>query len=149
MYEHYSYKKDMWTEFINDTEGMNVVYSPRLRLWLLTIIHALNTINELLNIGSHIIKINNLCSSAIQSEKIIFILRMWQRGSLSEHTDSKSWHIDSKLWCHERQVHFLLKCEPSARTAPRTRAFINLRNDHHAWTHRNSLTGIDRQWVQK
>ena len=77
-------------------------------------------------------RINNLCKSAIQSEEIIFILRIWQRGSLSEHNDSKSWRIDSKLWCHERQVHFLLKRETSTRTAPRTRAFINLRGDRHA-----------------
>ena len=28
-------------------------------------------------------------------------------------------------------------------------SLIKLRNDHHAWTDRNSLTGIDRQWVQK
>ena len=34
--------------------------------------------------------INNLRNSAIQSEEIVFILRMWQRGSLSEHNDSKS-----------------------------------------------------------
>ena len=92
---------------------------------------------------------NNLHHSAIQSEVIIFILRMWQRGSLSEHNDSKSWRIDSKSWCHERQARFLLKRETSTRTAPRIRAFINLRNDRHAWTDRNSLTGIDRQWVQK
>ena len=39
--------------------------------------------------------INNLRNSAIQSEEIIFILRMWQHGSLSEHNDSKSWLIDS------------------------------------------------------
>ena len=32
MYEHYSYKKDVWTEFINGIEGMNVIYSPRLHL---------------------------------------------------------------------------------------------------------------------
>ena len=51
MYEHYS--KDVGTEFINGTEGMNIVFyiaSPRLRLQLQTIIHALNTINELLEI---------------------------------------------------------------------------------------------------
>ena len=96
-----------------------------------------------------IYNINNLRNSAIQSEEIIFILRMWQRRSLSEHNDSKSWRIDSKSWCHERQVRFLLKREPSARTAPRTRAFINSRDDRHAWTDPNSLTGIDRQWVQK
>ena len=46
-------------------------------------------------------------------------------------------------------MRFLLKRETSARTAPRTRAFINLRDDHHAWTYQNSLTGIDRQRVQK
>ena len=34
-----------------------------------------------------LISINNLRNSAIQSEEIIFILRMWQRGSLSEHND--------------------------------------------------------------
>ena len=72
---------------------------------------------------------------------------MWQRGSLSGHNDSKSWRIDSKSWCHERQVYFVLKREPSARTAPRTRAFINLRDDRHAWTDQNSFTGIDRQSV--
>ena len=93
--------------------------------------------------------INNLRYSAIQSKEIIFILRMWQRGSLSEHNDSKSWRIDSKSWCHERQVRFLLKRETSASTAPRTRAFINLRDDLYAWTDRSSLTGIDKQWVQK
>ena len=93
--------------------------------------------------------INNLRNSAIQSEKIICILCMLQRGSLSEHNDSKSWRIDSKSWCHERQVRFLLKREPSARTALSTWAFTNLRDDRHAWTDRNSLTGIDRQWVQK
>ena len=96
-----------------------------------------------------VIDINNLRNSAIQSEEIIFILRMWQRGSLSEHNDSKSWRIDSKSWCHECQVRFLLKRETSARTVPRTGAFINLRDDRHVWTDRNSLTGIDRQWVQK
>ena len=93
--------------------------------------------------------INNLRNSAIQSKEIIFILRMWQRGSLSEHDDSKSWRIDSKSWCQERQVHFLLKRETSVRTTPRTREFINLRDDHHAWTDQNFLTGIDKQWVQK
>ena len=51
-------------------------------------------------------RIDNLRDSAIQSEEIIFILRMWQRRSLSEHNDSKSWRIDSKSWCHERQVRF-------------------------------------------
>ena len=96
-----------------------------------------------------LLHINNLRNSAIQSDEIIFILCMWQGGSLSEHNDSKLWRIDSKSWCHERQVHFLLKRVPSARTAPRTQAFINLRDDLHAWTDRNSLTGIDRQWVQK
>ena len=30
MYEHYSYKKDVWTEFINGIEGMNVVYTLEL-----------------------------------------------------------------------------------------------------------------------
>ena len=60
--------------------------------------------------------INNLRNSAIQSEEIIFILHMWQRGSLSEHNDSKSWRIDSKSWCHERQVRFLLKHKPSTCT---------------------------------
>ena len=90
--------------------------------------------------------INNLRNSAIQSEEIIFILRMLRRGSLSEHNDSKSWCIDSKSWCHERQVRFLLKRETSARTALRMRAFINLLDDRHAWTDRNSLSGIDRQW---
>ena len=30
-------------------------------------------------------------------------------------------------------------------TAPRTQAFINLRNYHHAWTDQTSLTGIGRQ----
>ena len=49
---------------------------------------------------------NNLRNSAIQSKEIILILRMWQRGSLSAHNDSKSWRIDSKSWCHERQVLF-------------------------------------------
>ena len=34
MYEHYSYKKDVWMEFINGIEGMNVVYTPRLCLGL-------------------------------------------------------------------------------------------------------------------
>ena len=48
--------------------------------------------------------INNLRNSAIQSEEIILILRMFQRRSLSEHDDSKSWRIDSKSWCPERQV---------------------------------------------
>ena len=93
--------------------------------------------------------INNLRNSAIQSKDIIFILCMWQRGSLLEHNDSKSWRIDSKSWCHERQVLFLLKRETSAHTAPRTRAFINLRDDRHAWTDQNSFTGIDKQGVQK
>ena len=124
--------------------------------------------------------INSLHNIAIQSEEIILILRMWQRRSLSEHNDSKSWCIDSKSWCHERmwqrmwqrgslsehndskswcidskswsherQVRFLLKCQTSTRTAPRTRAFTNLRDDRHAWTDQNSLTGMDRQWVQK
>ena len=55
--------------------------------------------------------INNLRNSVIQSEEIIFILRMWQRGSLLEHNDSKSWRIDSKSWCHERQVRFFLKTQ--------------------------------------
>ena len=40
---------------------------------------------------------------------------------------------------------FLLKREPSAHTAPRTRSFINLHDDRHAWSDRNSLIGIDRQ----
>ena len=31
--------------------------------------------------------INNLRNSVIQSEEIIFILRMWQRGSLLEHNE--------------------------------------------------------------
>ena len=62
--------------------------------------------------------INNLRNSAIQTEEIIFILRMLQRGSLSEHNDSKSWRIDSKPWCHERQVRFLLKRDTTARTTP-------------------------------
>ena len=35
-------------EFINGIEGMNVVYSPLLRLVLQTIVHALSTISELL-----------------------------------------------------------------------------------------------------
>ena len=99
--------------------------------------------------GLQIYLFNNLRNSAIQSEEIIFILRMWQRRSLSEHNDSKLWRIDSKSWCHERQVRFLLKRDTSARTAPCTWAFINLGDDHHAWTDWNSLTGIDRQWVQK
>ena len=34
MYEHYTYKKDVRTEFINGIEDINVVYSPRLRLVL-------------------------------------------------------------------------------------------------------------------
>ena len=34
MYEHYSYKKDVWMGFINGIEGMNVVYTPRLCLEL-------------------------------------------------------------------------------------------------------------------
>ena len=53
-----------------------------------------------------LIIINNLRNSAIQSEEIIFILRMWQRGSLSEHNNSKSWRTASKSWCHECQVRF-------------------------------------------
>ena len=48
MYEHFSYKKDVWTEFINGIECMNVVYIPQLRLGIQTIVHALSTINELL-----------------------------------------------------------------------------------------------------
>ena len=59
----------------------------------------------------YLLSINNLRNSAIQSKEIIFILRMWQHGSLSEHNDSKSWRIDSKLWGHERQVHFLLNAK--------------------------------------
>ena len=93
--------------------------------------------------------INNLRNSAIQSKEIIFILRMWQRGSLSELNDSKLWCIDSKSWCHERQVRFILNRKSSACNAPGTQAFIYLSDDRHAWTDRNSLTGIDRQWVQK
>ena len=92
--------------------------------------------------------INNPRNSAIQPEEIIFISRMWQRGSLSVYNDSKSWRIDSKSWCHERQVRFLLKRQTSARTALRTRAFIILRDDRHVWTDRNSLTGRDRHWVK-
>ena len=98
----------------------------------------------------HLKCINSLRYSVIQSEEIIFTLRMWQRWSLSEHSDSKYWCIDSKSWSHERQVGFLLKREPSTRTGPRTWAFINLGDDPHAWTDWNSLTGIDRpQRVQK
>ena len=32
LYKHYSYKKDVWTEFINGIEGINIVYI--VRLWL-------------------------------------------------------------------------------------------------------------------
>ena len=114
--------------------------------WLM--VQKLSRSSNLTSLGHWLLLITCVIS-AIQSEEIIFILRMGQRGSLSEHNDSKSWRIDSKSWCHERQVRFLLKRKQSARTAPRTRAFINLRDDHHTWTDRNSLTGIDRQWVQK
>ena len=41
-------------------------------------------------------------------------------------------------------MQFLLKGKPSSRTTPRIREFITLRDDHHVWTDRNSLTGIDR-----
>ena len=68
------------------------------------------------------VTINNLRKSAMQSEEIIFILR--------------------------HQVLFLLKRHTSERTPPRTCAFITLRDDRHAWTDRNYLTGIGRQWVR-
>ena len=47
MYEHYSYKKDVWTEFINGIVGMNAVYTLELCSRAKTIVHALNTINKL------------------------------------------------------------------------------------------------------
>ena len=40
-----------------------------------------------------------------------------------------------------RCVHFLLKRQTSARTAPGTHAFITLCDDRHVWTDRNSITG--------
>ena len=42
-----------------------------------------------INYISASLRINNLRNNAIQSEEIIFILHMWQRGSLSEHNDSQ------------------------------------------------------------
>ena len=89
--------------------------------------------------------INNLRNSAIQSEEIIFILRESNTGHYQITMTS---HNDPRMWCHERQVRFLLKCQTRVRTAPRTRAFINLRDDRHSWTDRHSLTGIGRQWVR-
>ena len=58
-------------------------------------------------------------------------------------------HNDQRTWCHERKERFLLKRQTSAHTTPHTRAFITLRDDCHVWTDRNSLTGIDRQWVRR
>ena len=49
-------------------------------------------------------------------------------------------HNDPRTWCHERRT--------SSSAASRKFAFIKLRNDLHAWTYRNSLTGIGRQWVR-
>ena len=57
-------------------------------------------------------------------------------------------HNDLRTWRHKRKVRFLLERQTSARTTPRTRPFITLRHDRHIWTDRNSLTGIDRQWVR-
>ena len=57
-------------------------------------------------------------------------------------------HNDLHMWWNERKMHFLLKCQTSVRTTPCTNAFITLRDDHHALTDRNSLTGIGRQWVR-
>ena len=58
-------------------------------------------------------------------------------------------HNDPRMWCHERKVRFLLKCQTSAHNTPHARAFITLRDDRHIWTDRNSLTGIDRHWVKR
>ena len=44
-----------------------------------------NEQDEQPNSSYSILFINNLCNSTIQSEDIIFILRKWQRKSLSEH----------------------------------------------------------------
>ena len=57
-------------------------------------------------------------------------------------------HNDPRMWCHELKVCFLLKHQTSTRITPRTCAFITLRDNRHVWTDRNSLTGIDRQWVK-
>ena len=58
-------------------------------------------------------------------------------------------HSDPRTWCHERPVRFLSKRQTSARTTPRTHAFITLRDDCHVWTNQNSPTGIDSHWVKR
>ena len=67
----------------------------------------------------------------------------------SHYQVTMTFHNDPRTWCHNRKVRFLLKRQTSGRTTPRTSAFITLRDDRHVWTGRNSLTGIDRQWVRR
>ena len=45
MYEHYSYKKDVWTEFINGVEGMKVVY----KLALSELLNTKTGVNDWMN----------------------------------------------------------------------------------------------------
>ena len=78
--------------------------------------------------------INNLRDSATQSEKITFISGERQRRSLSHNNVTYS-----------PPTRFLVKRQTGTRNTPRTREFIKLRNDHHAWTDQNSLTGKGRK----
>ena len=79
-------------------------------------------------------------------------MRSNPRRLFSFHASSNAGHYQSTMTsrngprtlCHERKVRFLLKRQTSARNTPHTRVFITLRDDHHIWTDRNSLTGIDR-----
>ena len=50
-------------------------------------------------------------------------------GNQSHNESAMTSHNDPRTWCHELQVRFLLKRQTSMRTAPRTHAFIILRDD--------------------
>ena len=93
------------------------------------------------------------CKNLITCLKARFNLRRlfsFYAGSNGSHYHvTMTSHNDPRTWCHERKVNFLLKCQTSARTTPRTCAFTTLHDDHHVWTDRNSLTGIDRHWVKR
>ena len=49
-------------------------------------------------------------------------------------------HNDSRLWCDERWLRLLLKCQTGTHNAPLKWVFITISNDRHAWTDLNSLT---------
>ena len=86
---------------------------------------------------------NNLRDSVTQSRGDNF---HFMRAGNAGHCHITMTSVNLNDFCVWRIL--LVKRQTGARYVPHTREFIILRDDRHAWTDRNSLTGKERKWVR-